>query len=139
MKTNNQPATKFKILALAGMLLFISHYGYGQQSLAISFEPVKIHEIVITRMPSLSAGLFGRDFVMYDEREPGFKTWMIDESYWLLKKNISVMEFEFEHAEKELALEAWMTQTFKLEDRMLEEDLVFDEWMLVDTDWFEMN
>ena len=64
---------------------------------------------------------------------------MIDESSWTLKKNFSIMDFEFIHAEKELALEAWMTQTFKLEDRIPEEDITVEEWMLADTDWFEMN
>lgn len=139
MKTCNHSTTLFKTLALAGMLLFISYYGYGQQALAISFEPENKYEIVITRMPSLSAELFGKDFVSHSEREIGFETWMTDESSWSLKKSISIMEFEFVHAEKELALEAWMTQTFKLEDRILEEDLTIEEWMLADTEWFEMN
>ena len=139
MKTDNHTATLFKTMALTGMLLFISYYGYGQQALAMSFEPDQKYEIVITRMPSLSAELFGKDFVSNNEREVGFETWMIDESSWTLRKNISLMDFEFVHAEKELALEAWMTQTFKLEDRILEEDLDIEEWMLADTDWFEMN
>ena len=139
MKTDNHTATLIKTMALTGMLVFISYYGYGQQALAMSFEPDKKYEIVITRMPSLSAELFGKDFVYNREREVGFETWMIDESSWTLKKNFSIMDFEFVHAEKELALEAWMTQTFKLEDRILEEDLTIEEWMLADTDWFEMN
>ncbi len=90
-------------------------------------------------MPSLSAELFGKDFVISSEREIGFETWMTDKSSWTLKKNISIMDFEFVHAEKELALEAWMTQTFKLEDRILEENLTLEEWMVADIDWFEMN
>ncbi len=90
-------------------------------------------------MPSLSVELFGRDFVYRIEKEVEFEKWMIDESSWKLKRNISIMDFEFIHAEKELALEAWMTQTFKLEDRILEEDLAIEEWMLADTEWFEMN
>ena len=139
MKTDNHTATLLKTMALTGMLVFISYYGYGQQSFAMSFEPDKKYEIVITRMPSLSAELFGKDFVYNSEREVEFETWMIDESSWTLKKNFSIMDFEFVHAEKELALEAWMTQTFKLEDKILEEDLVIEEWMLADTDWFEMN
>jgi hypothetical protein len=32
-----------------------------------------------------------------------------------------------------------MIQTFKLEDRILEADLEVEEWMLADTEWFEMN
>ena len=139
MKTDNHTATLFKTMALTGMLLFISYYGYGQQALAMSFEPDQKYEIVITRMPSLSAELFGKDFVSNNEREVGFETWMIDESSWTLRKNISLMDFEFVHAEKELALEAWMTQTFKLEDRILEEEVALEEWMLADTEWFEMN
>lgn len=139
MKTDNHTATLFKTLALTGMLLFISHYGYGQQALAMSFEPDEKYEIVITRMPSLSAELFGKDFVYNREREVGFESWMIDESSWTPEKNFSIMDFEFVHAEKELALEAWMTQTFKLEDRILEEDLDLEYWMLSDTEWFEMN
>jgi hypothetical protein len=139
MKTHNHTNTQFKTLALSGMLLFITYYGYGQQSLTISFEPDKKHEIVIKRMPSLSAELFGKDFVYHIEREVGFEKWMIDEYSWTLKRNNSIMDFEFIHAEKELALEAWMTQTFKLEDRILEVDLEVEEWMLADTEWFEMN
>ena len=49
------------------------------------------------------------------------------------------MDFEFVHAEKELALEAWMTQTFKLEDKLLEEDLEIEYWMPADIEWFEVN
>jgi len=139
MKTNNHTATLFKTLALTGMLLFISYYGYGQQALAISFEPDEKYEIVINRMPSLSAELFGKDFVIKGEKEVGFEKWMIDESSWRLNKNFSIMDFEFVHAEKELALEAWMTQTFKLEDRMPEEDIILEDWMLADTEWFQMN
>lgn len=139
MKTNNHTATLFKTLALTGMLLFITHYGYGQQALAISFEPDEKYEIVINRMPSLSAELFGKDFVYNREKEVGFETWMIEKSSWRLNKNFSIMDFEFVHAEKELALEAWMTQTFKLEDRIPEEDITLEDWMLADTEWFEMN
>lgn len=139
MKTDNHTSTLFKTVALTGMLLFISYYGYGQQALAMSFEPDEKYEIVINRMPSLSAELFGKDFVHNREREVRFETWMIDESSWTLKKNFSIMDFNFIHAEKELALEAWMTQTFKLEDRILEEDLDLEDWMLADTEWFEMN
>lgn len=139
MKTNIHTATLFKTLALTGMLLLITYYGYGQQALAISFEPDEKYEIVINRMPSLSAELFGKDFVYNKEREVGFETWMIDESSWRLNKNFSIMDFEFVHAEKELALEAWMTQTFKLEDRIPEEDLTLEDWMLADTEWFQMN
>jgi hypothetical protein len=139
MKTDNHIARLFKTMALTGMLVFISYYGYGQQALAVSFEPDQKYEIVITRIPSLSAELFGKDFVYNSEREVGFETWMIDDSSWKLKKNFSIMDFEFVHAEKELALEAWMTQTFKLEDRILEEDIDLEYWMLADTEWFEMN
>ncbi len=139
MKTDNHIARLFKTMALTSMLVFISYYGYGQQALAISFEPDEKYEIVITRMPSLSAELFGKDFVYNREKEVGFEAWMIDDSSWKLKKIFSIMDFEFVHAEKELALEAWMTQTFKLEDRILEEDIDLDYWMLADTEWFEMN
>ena len=139
MKTDNHTTNLFKTMALTGLLVFISYYGYGQQELAMSFEPDEKYEIVITRMPSLSAELFGKDFVYKREMEVPLEKWMIDESSWILKKNISIMDFEFIGAEKELALEAWMTQTFKLEDRILEEDLVLEDWMLADTDWFEMN
>ena len=122
-----------------GLLLIMAHYALAQQSLEISFEPENQYEIVINRMPSLSSELFGRDFVAGIEKEVGFETWMVDESSWSHMKNVSTMEFEFVRAEKELALEAWMTQTFKLEDRFVEEDLALEEWMLADTDWFELN
>ena len=139
MKAENHTTKLFKTMALTGILLFMSYYGYGQQSFAMSFEPDKEYEIVITRMPSLSAELFGKDFVVTNEREVRFEKWMIEESSWKVQKNVSIMDFEFVHAEKELALEAWMTQTFKLEDRILEEDLTIEEWMVADIDWFEMN
>jgi hypothetical protein len=125
---------------LATMLLFASYYGYGQQALESSFEPDKKYEIVITRMPSLSAAFFGREFAIANATaEARVETWMVDESSWLPEKNISIMEFEYVPAEKELALEAWMTQTFRLEDRLIEEDLSLEYWMLSDADWFEMN
>jgi hypothetical protein len=139
MKSDKHTATLYKTMALTGMLVLFSYYGYGQQTLAMSFEPDEKYEIVITRMPSLSAQIFGKDFVDKGEREVGLETWMIDESSWAFMKNFTVMDDEFIHAEKELALEAWMTQTFKLEDRILEEDLTLEEWMLADTEWFEMN
>ena len=65
MKNPNHTAKLYKTLALTGMLLFISYYGYGQQALEMSFEPDERYEIVINRMPSLSAELFGKDFVYY--------------------------------------------------------------------------
>lgn len=140
MEKRDNPAIMYKTLILAAMLLFVSTYGYGQQALEISFEPDKKYEIVITRMPSLSAAIFGKDFVSANtEMEPGFENWMLDESSWLPEKNISVMDFEFVPAEKELALEAWMTQTFKLEDRIVEEALIIEEWMLSKIEWFELN
>jgi hypothetical protein len=140
MDKQHSTATFIKTLAFSGLLLFMAHYSSAQQSLEVSFEPDQKYEIVINRMPSLSAELFGRDFVIGKEKEVGFEKWMIDESSWSHKQNISTMEFEFVPAEKELALEAWMTQTFKLEDRVVEEeDLAVEEWMLADTEWFEMN
>ena len=139
MKAKYNTSTLFKTLALAGMLLLISYYGYGQQALVVSFETDSKYEIVISRMPVLADELFGKDFVYDSETEVGFEKWMIDKTSWTDHKNISIMDFEFVHAEKDLALEAWMTQTFKLEDRILEEDLEIEEWMLADADWFEMN
>jgi hypothetical protein len=139
MKTTNHTSTFYQTLALTAVLLFISYYGYGQQALPMSFEPDKKYEIVINRMPALSVELFGKEFVVTNEREVRFEKWMIEESSWTVHKYVSIMDFEFVHAEKELALEAWMTQTFKLEDKILEGDLVVEEWMLADTDWFEMN
>lgn len=140
MKNHKHPATMYKTVILATMLLFASYYGYGQQEFESSFEPDKKYEIVITRMPSLSAAFFGREFAIVNpEKEAGFETWMIDKSSWLSEQNNSIMKFEYVPAEKELALEAWMTQTFKLEDRLLEEDIYLENWMLSDADWFEMN
>ena len=139
MKNNNHPAAMYKTMILAGMLLFISYDGFGQQAVEISFEAADQYEIVIVSMPSLSDKLFGKDFVYEPEKDMGFETWMINESSWFSDKNIAIMDFEFVHAEKELALEAWMTQTFKLEDRAVEEDLTVEEWMLADTEWFELN
>jgi hypothetical protein len=139
MKHKKDTAALYKTIILAGMFLFISHYGYGQQSMETSFEPDHKYEIVITRMPSLSAELFGKEFVIIQEREVGLERWMTDQSSWLPEKNKPIMEFNFVPAEKELALEAWMTQTFKLEDRILEKDIAVEEWMLADTDWFERN
>lgn len=49
------------------------------------------------------------------------------------------MKLVYVPAEKELALEAWMAQTFRLYDKLLEEDLDFSEWMLPEIMWFELN
>ncbi len=49
------------------------------------------------------------------------------------------MEKEFVPIEKELALEAWMLQTFKLDDKLLEEDLELEDWMVANIQWFELN
>jgi hypothetical protein len=93
---------------------------------------------VITGQWILADKHFGKDFVKYYE-EGGHVSWVDDLINLLLRDIVSIMEFEFIHAEKDLALEAWMTQTFKLEDKMLEEDLAIEGWMLADTTWFEMN
>ena len=42
-------------------------------------------------------------------------------------------------AEKELALEAWMQQTFRLDDKLLEEDMDFGNWLVPEIQWFELN
>ena len=49
------------------------------------------------------------------------------------------MEKDFIPAEKELALEAWMLQTFKLDDKLLEEDFVILGWLVAEIQWFELN
>ncbi len=49
------------------------------------------------------------------------------------------MEQDFVRIEKELALEAWMLQTFRLEDKILEEDLVIEGWLNPNIAWFELN
>ena len=49
------------------------------------------------------------------------------------------MEQDFIPAEKELALEAWMFHTFRLDDKLLEEDFVIDRWLLPEIQWFELN
>ena len=49
------------------------------------------------------------------------------------------MKQDYVPAEKELALEAWMLQTFKLEDKLLEEDLVIKGWLVAGIRWFELN
>lgn len=50
-----------------------------------------------------------------------------------------IMEQDFVRIEKELALEAWMLQTFRLEDKILEEDLVIEGWLNPNIAWFELN
>ncbi len=46
MKSPTYTTTLLKILALTGMLLFITYYGYGQQALTISYEPDQKYEIM---------------------------------------------------------------------------------------------
>ena len=49
------------------------------------------------------------------------------------------MEKDFIPVEKELALEVWMLQTFRLDDKLLQEDLVVEKWMAAEILWFELN
>jgi hypothetical protein len=49
------------------------------------------------------------------------------------------MEKDFIPVEKELALEAWMLQTFRLDDKLLQEDMIFDQWLVAEIQWFELN
>lgn len=49
------------------------------------------------------------------------------------------MKNEYVSAEKELALEAWMNQTFRLDDKLLEEGLDLGEWLVAEIRWFELN
>lgn len=56
-----------------------------------------------------------------------------------LYHGIIIMKFEFEHIEKELAMEAWIMYAFKIYDKILEEDLDFGRWLKADLRLFEMN
>ena len=58
----------------------------------------------------------GKDFV---------NTFIVEVDYNVLI--LPDMGKDFISAEKELALEAWMTQTFKLDDKLLQEDMDFDD------------
>ena len=49
------------------------------------------------------------------------------------------MKNDYVPAEKELALEAWMLQTFRLDDKLLEEDMDLGEWLVPEIQWFELN
>ncbi len=49
------------------------------------------------------------------------------------------MKDDYIPAEKELALEAWMLQTFKLDDKLLEEHIDMNEWLVAEVKWFELN
>jgi hypothetical protein len=70
----------------------------------------------------------GKDFV---------NTFIVEVVYNLLI--LPDMEKDFIPVEKELALEAWMTQTFKLDDKLLQEDIAFDKWLIAEIQWFELN
>ena len=48
-----------------------------------------------------------------------------------------IMESEFVHIEKELAIEAWIMYAFKIYDMLLEEDFEFDGWLKADLVWFD--
>ena len=50
-----------------------------------------------------------------------------------------IMEAEFTHIEKELALEAWILYAFKIYDMLLEEDLEYGGWLKADLMWFNRN
>lgn len=49
------------------------------------------------------------------------------------------MEDKFEPIEEKLALEAWMMQAFRLEDKILEEELEPGGWMYWNAAWFSPN
>lgn len=55
------------------------------------------------------------------------------------KKRALIMEPDFAHIEKDLALGAWIMYAFKIYDMLLEEDFDFDGWMKADIRWFEPN
>ena len=50
-----------------------------------------------------------------------------------------MMEPDFIHIEKDLALEAWIMYAFKIYDMLLQEDIKFDGWLKADLDGFERN
>ena len=53
--------------------------------------------------------------------------------------NFLPMEKDFIPAEKELALEAWMLQTFRLDDKLLGKGFVVTAWLRAEIQWFELN
>ena len=50
-----------------------------------------------------------------------------------------IMEADFLHIEKELAIEAWIMYAFKIYDMLLEEDFESGGWMRADLKWFNLN
>jgi len=67
------------------------------------------------------------------------ESWMLEKKPRGMNETNTAMENKFESIEEKLALEAWMIQAFKLEDKILEEDLDLEDWMLGDVTWFTPN
>ena len=113
----------------------------------------KHHPDVITNESITgSGGLMennGKTFVLTELKQfidPGvyeekieLESWMIDKNFRQINKTNTAMEDKFESIEERLALEVWMMQAFKLEDKILEEDLELEDWMLGDISWFPSN
>ena len=55
---------------------------------------------------------------------------------WL---NYTAMKFNFIPIEGKLAMEAWMMQLFRLEDKVLEEEFEFGDWMFGNDLWIFLN
>lgn len=49
------------------------------------------------------------------------------------------MEYNFIRVEGKLALDAWMMQAFRLEDKVLEEEFEFEDWMFGNDLWISLN
>ena len=49
------------------------------------------------------------------------------------------MKFNFIPIEGKLAMEAWMMQLFRLEDKVLEEEFEFGDWMFGNDLWIFLN
>ena len=75
---------------------------------------------------------------VYEEKIE-LESWMLDINDRQINKTNTAMDNKFESIDERLALEVWMMQAFKLEDKILEEDLELEDWMLGDTSWFPPN
>ena len=146
MRTDKKPGELIVFVAVT--LLFIFS---GTMSAQKHQADVITNESIIKLIsgPGRLVDENGKTFVLTELKQfidPGvyeekieLESWMIEQNIRKINETNTAMENKFESIDERLALEAWMMQAFKLEDKILEEDLELEDWMLGDTSWFPPN
>ncbi len=73
------------------------------------------------------------------EEEIKLESWILGRDSWIINERNTAMENNFESIDEKLAMEVWMMQVFKLEDKIPEGELELEGWMLWDASCFTPN